>query len=335
MIAILNGADFSENNVGRITIPVELSDWTLATIAMYANYPWNDEKRNALEMFYRSLVTEGIMEKMEYLAFPILATTFNEAINNTIAQGQNITNVGQSDKYEVIVGKGISRIAAINKPDDLAYASPERDSFLSEFHIAFCTTTSVPDNGSVYSNTVAKNLESQNSSILALNQCVFGFGSSTLSMGFRGLVDRGDMNKTQFFNINPYMFPGVNPNLVPPLRVLKSDKNFANIPTTFVGYATNDTCGFSIGEQQIVSESLVPDDPESTNATKIAFRPNYENKDNPLKRRVYINLQPFIIDDQWFCQKFGILSFGYPLNDTQNISYQKAISQLVDAVKIN
>lgn len=330
MIAILNGADFSANNVGQISIPVELSAWTKAVIAKYPNYSWDDNKRNALEFFYRSLLSSGVMEKMEYLALPILATTHAEAIANMISGGVDMSNVGISSKYEVTVGKGISRIAGIQSNTDMTFADPNRDSFLSEFHLAYCTTTSLPTNGASYSSPVQKGLDKGE-----VDNTYFGFNGATKGMGLIGHFNMNDATSQRYFERAPFMYPGINPTNFPPLRVLNGDVNFNNIPTTFVAFATNDTCGFSIGQQAVVSESLVPTDPGNQYANQVFYRPNFSQKTNPDYRRVYMNLGPVVIDNVLHCRKFGILSFGYSLTNEQNIAYQAAMARLVDAVKIN
>lgn len=329
MIAILNNADFSENNIGRVIIPIELSQWTLDVISKFPSYSWTLEKKNAVELFYRSLVINGILDRMEYLALPVLCgTTITDAVQNLKEGGVSISSMGNTAIYETVVGKGLARSGAVTNKDNLISINNPRVGFMSEFHFAFCTTDAVPTNGTVYTTPKAKGLEPAN--ISNLDSLIFGFSSDIRSWGLRSMMGRSDISLSEFLNLPPFMYPGINPSVATPLAILKGDKNFANIPTTFVVCASNNVISMSCGEQGVQTEALTPID--TTKNTQISFRTDYTNAEQEIIKRVYFNFQPLVIDNVWFCQHYGILSFGMSLTSEQNIKLQKFMSELLNVL---
>lgn len=333
MIAILNNADFSENNIGRINIPIELSQWTLDVISKFPSYSWTLEKKSAVEFFYRSLVINGILDRMEYLALPVLCgTTIADAVQNLKEGGVSISSMGNTDIYETIVGKGLARSGATTgapaSRNSLISIDNPRVGFMSEFHFAFCTTDAVPTNGTVYTTPKAKGLESDD--ILNLDSLTFGFHNPVRMWCLRSMFNKSDISLNEFLDLRPSMFPGINPSQAAPLDVLRGDKNFANIPTTFVACASNNVISMSCGEQAVQTEALIPTD--TTKNTQIAFRTDYADAEVATNKRVYFNFQPLVIDDTWFGQHYGILSFGRSLTSEQNIKLQKSMSELLNVL---
>lgn len=287
------------------------------------------EKKNGVEFFYRSLVTNGIIDRMEYLALPVLGgSSIADAIQNLKDGGVSITNMGNTALYEVVVNKGLARIAAVSSATDIISIIGSRANILSEFHFSFCTTDSVPNNGTVYTTPQEKGLESIEG-VENLNSMFFGFKAGIRAMGLRNLFGKSELTKQQFFDLDPFMYPGIGPSVAPPLTVLHGDKNFANIPTTFVACASNNVISMSCGEQQVQSEALTPTD--TTKNTEIAFRTDYAHVTTE-GRRVYFNLLPLVIDNVWFAQHYGILSFGRSLTSEQNIQLQKSMSELIEVL---
>lgn len=329
MIAILNNADFSENNIGRVIIPIELSQWTLDVISKFPSYSWTLEKKNAVELFYRSLVINGILDRMEYLALPVLCgTTITDAVQNLKEGGVSISNMGNTAIYETVVGKGLARSGAVTNKGNLISINNPRVGFMSEFHFAFCTTDAVPTNGTVYTTPGAKGLEPDN--IASLSSLTFGFNLAIRSWGLRNMMGKSDISLSAFLNLSPFMFPGINPSITPPLTILLGDKNFANIPTTFVVCASNNVISMSCGEQGVQTEALTPID--TTKNTQISFRTDYTDAEVETTKMVYFNFLPLVIDNAWFCQHYGILSFGRSLTSEQNIKLQKSMSELIEVL---
>lgn len=330
MIAILNNADFSENNIGRVDIPIELSQWTLDVISKFPSYPWTLGKKNAVEFFYRSLVINGILDRMEYLALPVLCgTTINDAVQNLKEGGVSISSMGNTAIYETIVGKGLARSGAITNRTSLISINNTRVGFMSEFHFAFCTTDAVPTNGTVYTTPRAQGLETDNV-LNNLDSLTFGFYGPTRAWGLHDMFGRNNISLSSFLNLRPFMYPGINTSVAAPLAVLYGDKNFANIPTTFVVCASNNVISMSCGEQDVQTEALTPTD--TTKNTQICFRTDYADAEVELNKRVYFNFLPLVIDNTWFGQHYGILSFGRSLTSEQNIKLQKSMSELLNVL---
>lgn len=85
MILVLNGADFSEANIGQIEIPRELDDFTKAAIVASGNSSMTDEQKMALDTFFRSIGAidgSGVFAKLKYLYMPVLANTVSYALVN-------------------------------------------------------------------------------------------------------------------------------------------------------------------------------------------------------------------------------------------------------------
>lgn len=98
MIIVLNGADFSQNNIGKITIERDLSPETVALLAKYSK-PLTKTQQLAVEDLLTALKTAGIYQKMTALYLPVIAANINEAFYEVIS-GQTVMP-SVTDGYEV------------------------------------------------------------------------------------------------------------------------------------------------------------------------------------------------------------------------------------------
>ena len=119
MIHILKNADFSECNLGKVTVPVEDTPESLLVISKFPNL--SDTKKNKIKAFVNALVDSGIYGKLNYLMLPYFASTVGEAIQNVLLDENSIPSVKNMDKGVVtpnglcFTGKGRVNIATFIK----------------------------------------------------------------------------------------------------------------------------------------------------------------------------------------------------------------------------
>ncbi len=119
MIHILKNADFSECNLGKVTVPVEDTPESLLVISKFPNL--SDTKKNKIKAFVNALVDSGIYGKLNYLMLPYFASTVGEAIQNVLLDESSIPSVNNMDKGVVTPnglcfnGKGRVNIASLVK----------------------------------------------------------------------------------------------------------------------------------------------------------------------------------------------------------------------------
>lgn len=81
MIIKLNGANFSENNIGKITIRRELSDFAKAVFAKYTK-SMSVDKKYAFDAFVDEMKESGVWGKVSKLYIPALAGAVGEMLLN-------------------------------------------------------------------------------------------------------------------------------------------------------------------------------------------------------------------------------------------------------------
>lgn len=144
MIIILKEADFSENNIGQIEIPVEFSELTKSVIAKYSNI--NSGVKVKLNTMLNTLNTAGIYSKLKVLYIPILASNLNECfielINNyQVDDATKLSAYTYNSDGVSRTGGFSSRTAGANSP---AYI--QVDSFNASSLSMFAYRASVPAN---------------------------------------------------------------------------------------------------------------------------------------------------------------------------------------------
>lgn len=130
MIIVLEGADFSQNNLGQIDIDYTLDDFTLAAIAASGNSSLTDDQQRALNFFFKRLGAFGgqgtIWGKLTHLWLPMIAGDLAHALvnykDNTVSATPNSAQYTlQSKGVKAIVDNasaiGVTLAQAPNKTD--------------------------------------------------------------------------------------------------------------------------------------------------------------------------------------------------------------------------
>ena len=88
MIVIVNGADFSKNNLGQIPIEFPLEPFVKRTMQNLTKYPAlvSNGYAQSLNKLYKELVAEGIWSKLAILSIPVMAKDVSECAYNVIAE---------------------------------------------------------------------------------------------------------------------------------------------------------------------------------------------------------------------------------------------------------
>jgi hypothetical protein len=84
MLYVLKGADFSDNNVGKIELPALdlLADTN--TVLGYYTKTLTVKQKNYVDAFVNVLKTNNIWQNVKYLAFPCLAQNLSESLINAV-----------------------------------------------------------------------------------------------------------------------------------------------------------------------------------------------------------------------------------------------------------
>lgn len=106
MINILKEADFSANNIGKVTIPVVLDDDTLAVLQYVTKYSTSSPQALALDQFVVGMKENGLWDKVKFLALPAFANSLAECFINVkdgISYGPSTTDIYEkvNDGYRV------------------------------------------------------------------------------------------------------------------------------------------------------------------------------------------------------------------------------------------
>lgn len=83
MLFIARNADFSENSIGTVTVPIEIQEETLSILENFSQAPAENVK-NALNKFVFNIKQKGIYEKLHTLNLPCLASGVDEAVKNAL-----------------------------------------------------------------------------------------------------------------------------------------------------------------------------------------------------------------------------------------------------------
>lgn len=108
MITILNNADFSQNNLGKINISNILSDFTKTILTKMTKYTNDSEAAFELDVFYNTLVEKGIFAKINHLYLPVFASTLSECFYN-IAKNSGAYDLNTFSHIELDANNGIAQ----------------------------------------------------------------------------------------------------------------------------------------------------------------------------------------------------------------------------------
>lgn len=120
MILKVQGADFSANNIGKITFPVILSQFTLNAIVASGNNSMTSEQQQALEMFFRNtgaINNIGIWSKLDKVYIPFVTQNMANAYVNF--KNNNVDATLNTEYFEYR-NKGVCKnetAASPNSPD--------------------------------------------------------------------------------------------------------------------------------------------------------------------------------------------------------------------------
>lgn len=87
MILVLKNADFSANNIGRVQVTTELSEYTKAAIAASGNASLTLEQKSAVNNFFETIgagssESNTIISRMRFIYLPIVAGELSKAMLN-------------------------------------------------------------------------------------------------------------------------------------------------------------------------------------------------------------------------------------------------------------
>lgn len=115
MIIVLKNADFSANNIGKITIPRDPSQEALAMLANYTR-SLTDEQVLAFDDFQQGLKDAGIWAKITHLYMPILAGQLSEICVNLVDENfaSDLTLGTDAATYLTLNSKGVKNTNTAN-----------------------------------------------------------------------------------------------------------------------------------------------------------------------------------------------------------------------------
>ena len=116
MILVLEGADFSQNNLGQVEVTTILDDFTKAAIAASGNSNMTDIQKANLNTFFKRLGAFGgvgtIWNKLTYLWLPMIA---GDLAHSLVNYKDNTVSATPNGSDWTLQNKGIK---AIGTPAD-------------------------------------------------------------------------------------------------------------------------------------------------------------------------------------------------------------------------
>lgn len=114
MVILLDGADFSANNIGQIQIDVPMQDETIAILNRFSITPTSAIK-NALNSFIIKLKNANILRLIDKMAFPCLASNVTEAVQDAL-NGNGVVMDNENKAKVVLRNKGIGYASIESQP---------------------------------------------------------------------------------------------------------------------------------------------------------------------------------------------------------------------------
>lgn len=308
MILVVKGADFSANKIDTIDIPIELSEWTKAVIAKYPSFTFTDAIKRKLELFFRALSTNGILDKIQYLSFPVFGNSISEAVANVLSDSYTPTvPSGASSVYTQTMGYGIKRSAAVTAVTSLISLPSESESIMSlkDYH-AMAFPVDAVQTGDTYAST--------HSVFGDMNEWAFASYVNTFGLG------HGTYSWSQCFVYpeasaltGPYAYGGAGSAVITTLDI---NMRMGAYPML----VSNNGSKFSasLNAQDFVSVDSA--EGYATGSTAQSTSP------------VYFGLNPIAVDGQWSARRFGVFSLGKYLTNAESATYQNALKTLIGGV---
>lgn len=305
MILVVKGADFSANKIETIDIPMELSDWTLNVISKYPSFQFTDAVKKRLELFYRTMVENNILNKLQYFALPIFANSINEAVANVLSDTYTPTVPNDaSSVYTQTMGYGLARTGAVSAVTSLISLPSESASImnLKDLHIMAFPVDEV-ENGNSYAATCDVFSDLKSSQFVSyLN--TFGIGNVLYTWSQCYVPEAATSI------IGPAAFGGANTSLV------TLDINMKTGAYPMLISNNGSTFSASINSQDYVNKPSAGG--YVTGSTYASLAP------------ICFGLSPIVVDNQWSARRFGILSLGKYLTNEESKIYQNALIALLN-----
>lgn len=309
MILVVNGADFSANKIDTIDIPIELSEWTKAVIAKYPSFTFTDAIKRKLELFYRELSTNGILDKIQYLSFPVFGNSISEAVANVLSDSYtpNVPS-GANSVYTQTMGYGIKRSAAVASESSLISLPSESGSIMSlkDLHIMAYPVDEV-ETGSSYAAT-SDVFDDLNGWSFAAYYNTFGLGHATY--GWAQCLIWASLN----YLIGPIAYAGATGAS----HEISLDSNMRMGAYPMLISNNGSVFSASVNSQEFVNAT--PTNGYATGSTAQSTSP------------VYFGLQPIVVDGHWSARRFGVFSLGKYLTNAESVTYQNALKALIGSV---
>lgn len=109
-IIILKGADFSADNIGQITLPEEMHEFTKKIFSHCTKYSIYSEQAKLIDDFINYLDTENLLEHLGLFMAPWLSNNLEESTYNVAKETQLESQSGVSFNNGVLVGSTTSRV---------------------------------------------------------------------------------------------------------------------------------------------------------------------------------------------------------------------------------
>lgn len=134
MIIILNKADFSSNNIGKINIPVNLTTRQKKILSKYSKALSYNQKM-AFGSFMNNLDSAGIINKLKALFLPVLAGNISEAFINIVTEDLSKDIDLSSSQYFKLENGGIFNTATTSSVAESLYFQSIKDLSLRDFSV--------------------------------------------------------------------------------------------------------------------------------------------------------------------------------------------------------
>lgn len=194
MIITLKGADFSQDNIGQITLPADLDNFTLSAISMSGNTNMSDAQKSALNDFFENIGAFGtkstIFQKLEILMLPIICSDVTYGLVD-YKGGQQI-DLSATD-WE-LVSNGIKAKADVNAKTISSTAITVKNKTIGFYTTQPYDHSTVADtNGMLYHNgtTYSGFRITVNTTKLSIRNFISSskyFGSEITGTTFQGLI---------------------------------------------------------------------------------------------------------------------------------------------------
>lgn len=151
MLIVLRNADFSENNIGHVEVPIEISSETANILSLYGVSELDNDylkKAKALQIFLRDFRKLGISDKVKGLFVPVFAKSTDTAYLNLASETFDIATIKEQTDELTLTPIGIKSIGT-TKPLNLNGVFDNL--YTDDFHLLQIVGEATPIDGSICS----------------------------------------------------------------------------------------------------------------------------------------------------------------------------------------